>query len=200
MYKLLLFLFPILYVCCPAYGSPPIVGYPTATSIRFLKQNLDLNGQVSVLSGTVNPTSVATSAPLGSLYINSSTGNVYRKLDAGSTVNWVQVTAITTSSTAVERIERAIIFNTGTVSTYNQSGNFISGYVKNGTGDFTANFTTAFSSEPSCVCSVYEPTVTSVKICKVLGATALGSVRIGVMNSAGTAVDNGVNLICQGPR
>jgi hypothetical protein len=33
----------------------------------------------------------ATSAPIGSLYLNSSTGSFYKKLDAGSSTNWVLI-------------------------------------------------------------------------------------------------------------
>lgn len=67
-------------------GSPAIF---QGNNVLFLKQNLNMNGQVSILSGTVDPSSSATSAPIGSLYLNTSNGITYRKLDAGSTTNWV---------------------------------------------------------------------------------------------------------------
>jgi hypothetical protein len=88
MNKLISFLMVFMHACCPAGAATPVVGYPTSTAIRLLKQNLDLNGQVSILSGAVDPTVTATSAPLGSLYISTSTGSLYRKMDAGSTTNW----------------------------------------------------------------------------------------------------------------
>lgn len=43
----------------------------------------------SVLSGTTDPTETATSGNPGSLYLNTSTGYVYRKTDSGSSTNWV---------------------------------------------------------------------------------------------------------------
>ena len=56
--------------------------------IKLLKQNLTLNDAVDIQSGTVDPTSSAVDAPLGSLYLNTSNGLAYRKLDAGSSTNW----------------------------------------------------------------------------------------------------------------
>jgi hypothetical protein len=50
-----------------------------------------LYGQGKILSGSVDPTSVATSAPVGSIYLNTSNGNLYRKVDAGSSTNWQKV-------------------------------------------------------------------------------------------------------------
>lgn len=55
---------------------------------KIFKPILDFFGQSKILSGTVDPSSVATSAPIGSLYLNSSTGSLYRKNDAGSSTNW----------------------------------------------------------------------------------------------------------------
>lgn len=60
----------------------------SGSDVKTLKSNIDLNGNSKVLSGAVDPTSSATSAPVGSLYLNTSNGLVYRKLDAGSTTNW----------------------------------------------------------------------------------------------------------------
>lgn len=58
------------------------------SSAKFLKGILDINGSAQIHSGAVDPTSVATSAPKGSLYLNTSTGLTYRKTDAGSSTNW----------------------------------------------------------------------------------------------------------------
>lgn len=60
----------------------------SGNDVKLLKANLDFNGQSKILSGTVDPTSVATSAPIGSIYLNSSNGELYRKLDSGSSTNW----------------------------------------------------------------------------------------------------------------
>lgn len=60
----------------------------SGSDIKTLKSNIDLNGNSKIMSGSVNPKSSATSAPIGTIYLNSSTGISYRKLDAGSTTNW----------------------------------------------------------------------------------------------------------------
>lgn len=67
-------------------GSPIIF---SGDSAKLLKPTLDLNANAKILSGSVDPTSVATSAPKGSIYLNTSTGYTYRKTDAGSSTNWV---------------------------------------------------------------------------------------------------------------
>lgn len=63
----------------------------SGNSAKLLKPILDFFGQAQILSGTVDPTSVATSAPKGSLYLNTSTGLTYRKTDSGSSTNWQTV-------------------------------------------------------------------------------------------------------------
>lgn len=68
----------------------------SGANVKALKSNIDINGSSQILSGTVDPTSVATSAPIGSLYTNTSTGVVYRKLDAGSSTNWVNTNGAVT--------------------------------------------------------------------------------------------------------
>lgn len=70
----------------------------SGNNAKFLKQNLDLNGQVSILSGTTDPSAVATSAPVGSLYLNTSSGTLYRKTDSGLSTNWVVNTTDVTLS------------------------------------------------------------------------------------------------------
>ena len=71
--------------------SAPIIF--SGGSAKLLKSTLDFFGQSQILSGTSDPTSVATLAPVGSLYLNSSTGIIYRKNDAGSTTNWTALNA-----------------------------------------------------------------------------------------------------------
>lgn len=65
----------------------------SGNDVKTLKSNIDLNGNSKVLSGSVDPTSSATSAPVGSLYLNNSNGRLYRKLDSGSSTNWVAVSS-----------------------------------------------------------------------------------------------------------
>jgi hypothetical protein len=61
----------------------------SGNNAKTLKPNIDLFGNVTINSGAVDPTSVATFANAGSIYLNNSTGLVYRKTDNGSTTNWV---------------------------------------------------------------------------------------------------------------
>jgi hypothetical protein len=59
--------------------------------VKTLKQNLNLFDAHYYMTGSDDPTSTATNAPLGSIYTNTTTGKVYRKLDAGSSTNWLLV-------------------------------------------------------------------------------------------------------------
>lgn len=59
--------------------------------VECLRENLSLNGSVKFLSGSTNPSSSAVDAPKGSLYMNTSNGNLYVKQDAGSSTNWTQL-------------------------------------------------------------------------------------------------------------
>lgn len=56
--------------------------------VKTLKDNLKVGSAIDIQTGTVDPSSSATSANIGSLYFNTSTGNVYRKTDSGSSTNW----------------------------------------------------------------------------------------------------------------
>lgn len=80
-------------------GSPILFAGNTA---KLLKSTLDFFGQSQILSGTTDPSSVATSAPKGSLYLNSSSGTLYRKTDAGSSTNWAVVTDSTPPRSSVQ--------------------------------------------------------------------------------------------------
>ena len=63
----------------------------SGSNVKALKPNLDLNGQSKIMSGTVDPSSSATSANKGSLYLNTSNANLYRKTDNGSSTNWLAI-------------------------------------------------------------------------------------------------------------
>lgn len=63
----------------------------SGSKVKALKQNLSLNSVVDILSGSVDPTVTATAANKGSLYLNDTTGLVYRKKDNGSSTNWEAV-------------------------------------------------------------------------------------------------------------
>jgi len=63
----------------------------SGTKVKTLKSTLDLNGGNDIISSTTDPTSVAVSANIGSLLLNSSNGKLYRKNDSGSSTNWSEV-------------------------------------------------------------------------------------------------------------
>jgi hypothetical protein len=70
-----------------------VSAYPSAvifngSEVKALKSTIDINGGAKVLSSATDPTSSAVSAPIGSILLNTTNGNVYRKLDAGSSTNW----------------------------------------------------------------------------------------------------------------
>lgn len=60
----------------------------SGTKVKALKSNLNVNDAFEFLSGTDDPSSVAQTAPAGSLYFRTSTGVIYRKTDSGSSTNW----------------------------------------------------------------------------------------------------------------
>lgn len=60
----------------------------SGSNVKTLKSTIDINGGAQVLSSATDPTSVAVSAPIGSLLLNTTNGSIYSKLDAGSSTNW----------------------------------------------------------------------------------------------------------------
>lgn len=74
-------------VSCPPVHAGSAVIF-SGSDVKALKSNLDLNGSAKILSGSSDPSIVATSAPRGSLYLNNSNASVYRKTDNGSSTNW----------------------------------------------------------------------------------------------------------------
>lgn len=59
------------------------------TAIKLLKNILRTKHGTELITGdSDDPTLVAKNAPIGSLYIRSSNGALYKKLDAGSSTNW----------------------------------------------------------------------------------------------------------------
>lgn len=76
----------LLALSLTAQAGAPIIF--SGNDAKTLKSNLDLNGQTKILSGALNPSSTATDAPKGSIYMSTSTGLLYRKSDSGSSTNW----------------------------------------------------------------------------------------------------------------
>jgi hypothetical protein len=78
-----------LFVSTLAYGDAVIFN---GDYVKTLKDKLHLQDTADITTGTADPSSVATSAPKGSLYLQQgATGKVYVKLDTGSSTNWSPV-------------------------------------------------------------------------------------------------------------
>lgn len=84
-----LFLFSIIFASVSAQAGVPFPGcLLTSTTSKCLKSIIDINSNSSIISGSTDPSSSATSANMGSIYLNTSNANVYRKTDNGSSINW----------------------------------------------------------------------------------------------------------------
>lgn len=92
-----------------AITYPPIIGVSGSTA-TIPAQNLDLNSVVSIVSGSADPTSVATSAPAGSLYLRTN-GNCYLKQDAGSSTNWLQTNLLSLSGSTATLVAQNLNLN-----------------------------------------------------------------------------------------
>lgn len=102
-------------------GSPLLwVG----NAAKLLKSILDINGNAQLHSGAVDPTSSAVDAPMGSLYLNSSTGLIYRKTDNGSSTNWAPFSQGVDESDEITNLalDVAVSANALTVSLKTKSG------------------------------------------------------------------------------
>lgn len=79
--------------------------------VKCLKNKLNLNESAYILTGSDDPTSVAQSAPRGSIYMRTgaSGGAVYRKTDDGSSTNWTQFSDMGAASIS----QSEVILNTG---------------------------------------------------------------------------------------
>jgi hypothetical protein len=78
-------------------GSPIIF---SGLNAKLLKANLDFFGKAFILTGEDDPTIVAKNAPKGSLYLRQTVfgnGEVYKKLDNGTSTAWVKVQDIDSS-------------------------------------------------------------------------------------------------------
>lgn len=86
----------------PQVAMPAATIFSNSTTVKALKDNFDVNGKIQFLTGTVDPSSSATSATKGSFYHNTSTGTVYRKTDNGSSTNWVIIGNPTLDNVTIE--------------------------------------------------------------------------------------------------
>lgn len=71
---------------------------------KFLKDQLNLFDAAYILTGTNDPTVVATNAPQGSLYLRVGVtgGTLYTKQDNGTTTNWTTAQAFDPNTIVVD--------------------------------------------------------------------------------------------------
>ena len=79
-------LFKLLLVWAVTFNAAAATNYWDGDTARFLTDKLGLKNDTKIFEAAADPTSVATSAPIGSIAIFGS--NVYIKQDAGSSTNW----------------------------------------------------------------------------------------------------------------
>jgi hypothetical protein len=75
----------LLFISLTSQAQPIIFGSGGAQN---LTNSMAFKNGVKEISGSLNPTSSTVNAPVGSLYLSTSTGKAYIKKDAGSSTNW----------------------------------------------------------------------------------------------------------------
>jgi hypothetical protein len=104
---------------------------------------------------------------------------------------------VQTSNASGDNIVRCkLTYSGGTPSCSKGSG--VSSVTDTGTGDFTLNFTTAFSDQPQCTCTPNQSTVNGAK-CEWTSFAA-GSAAFRIRNTADTLIDENASILCVGPR
>jgi hypothetical protein len=123
------------------YGDAVIF---SGANVKALKQNLDLNGIVTLNSGSVNPAITATSANKGSLYLNTAGSTVYVKQDSGSSTNWTPLSTTLGTVTSVGMTVPSVL--SVSPSSITSNGTFALSYsgtalpiANGGTGQTSAN-------------------------------------------------------------
>lgn len=111
-FLIIIFLVNCIVHCSTAEAGEAVIF--AGSAVKTLKPNISLNGAVSILSGTDDPTVVAKDAVKGSVYIRVN-GVMYLKQDAGSTTNWAafQTSASSGTVTSVALSLPSIITVTG---------------------------------------------------------------------------------------
>lgn len=111
--------------------------------------------------------------------------------------NWLINNSVTSSSSGLERVERARVTMNGSTCTINsQSGSWMSAPLSPGTGVCTFTMT-GFSAAPQCVCTRDDNSVSS---CQMTSTTTTTAGAIYLVGSGGSASNGSANIICMGPR
>lgn len=109
-----------------AAGNPTL-SIPSDPVLPGTKLTIGTSSGVTYLTGSADPTVTATSANIGSVYTNTTTGDIYRKTDSGSSTNW---SLIGTSAAVTAPVAYTpTIVGCGTVSSvnfyYRQIGDYL---------------------------------------------------------------------------
>lgn len=97
-----IFTYFLILITIAANASADAVIF-SGNDVKTLKKNIDMFGFAKLLSGTVDPSASATSANKGSLYLNTSTGLLYKKSDNGSSTNWDVMVGRNTTDTLTNK-------------------------------------------------------------------------------------------------
>lgn len=179
-----------------------------STSIGEAQAN-DGNRHPATLCALINATSLS---PITlKLQGKSSTGNVNLDVNAAADNNmtWsiVQISqsvpapllvgSVTTPSTGAELMVRANVDDACTSSPCTLAANVgFTNITRSSTGNYTANFSKAFSAAPTCVVT---STTSGLALIRVT-ATSTTTATLLVMDSSLNASDRGFALICMGPK
>lgn len=107
----------------------------------------------------------------------------------------VFIGSVTSNSSGAERIERATIAAGG--STSSQSGSWLSTSTLSATGQYTLTIASGmFSSTPSCTCSG----ASSAGISCTISSASTSSILARTRNGVNADENDGLNIICMGPR
>jgi|GEM_PF-6594398 len=151
-------------------------------------------------SAPVVPNTTSVSDKVVGQIIYDASANQFKGLDSSG--NWDAMTTPSGSyvnSSGNERVERATVTAQCTSSPCtiaSQSGTWLSSITRSGTGSYSANFSTAFVSPPTCVATCGPTACISIvsMVTTTTTATFVGS------NSSNAPIDSSFSLICMGPR
>lgn len=175
-------------------GSPPISYSLCGIYVASSTDSKTLSVQTKASSGAIviNAVSAATS-------IEWSIFAIDQQLPAPLLVN-----SVTSNASGVEGVHRAFITNTGTptISSGDQSGDWIDSITDGAAGVVTVNFKAGvFSRKPACTAMcVHNGTNCTVFAYNNAVEPSTTSIQLVTRNSAGTGVDEDIMLICMGPR
>lgn len=116
----------------------------------------------------------------------------------------ILIGSVTSNSTGAERIERAGVTSTCSSSPCtiaSQSGSWLTNITRASTGNYTANFSTSFSSAPQCWVSCEGSGVQNNCFARMSTISSSAVTFISLDSTSGpSVVDSKFSLLCMGPR